>query len=198
MHGMVGVYVAQVPMGAGGRGDHPPRRPNFVPAAAPSLARVEPSLPTEEAPMTFNSAACAYLFPSTSTSPRRPNPQLTTAHLPARTELLTTTPTRTQARNSTWHLSNSPPLPFSHPEVDAGWRARLTAINLEAEGSKQLRFVHLTPAQGIVTARIFTQGSQLRVTVTADLDVPLVRPSVVPRPSRTLNPPPAVFSQKTS
>jgi len=70
----------------------------------------------------------------------------------------------------------------------------VAAINLEAEGSKQLRFVHLTPAQGIVTARIFTQGNQMRVTVTADLDVPLVRPGTrsVQHPSRSLTQHPSV------
>ena len=75
----------------------------------------------------------------------------------------------------------------------------VAAINLEAEGSKQLRFVHLTPAQGIVTARIFTQGNQMRVTVTADLDVPLVRTSGTSRdslgpqhPSRSLTQHPSV------
>ena len=82
----VGVCVAQVPtaqMGAGGRGDHPPRRPNFVPAAAPSLARVEQSLPTDEAPTSFNAAACAYFSTSTST-PASP-PQPTSHHYPRQT-----------------------------------------------------------------------------------------------------------------
>ena len=65
--------------------------------------------------------------------------------------------------------------PAAAAECTGGGVGGAAAINLEAAGSKQLRFVHLTPAQGIVTARLFTQGDQLRVTVTADLDVPLVR-----------------------